>query len=71
MNISPTEEFLSDDTVIFESRITVADILEMMNEVADDGITITYLTQEVADAIEADISQAVLLAVQDVIDCFN
>lgn len=71
MNISPTEEFLSDDTVIFESKLTVAGLLEMANYMLeDDSVSLTYITPEWAKDVEEELSRAVLYAIHDVIDGF-
>jgi hypothetical protein len=69
MNISPTEEFLSDDTVIFESKLTVAGLIELVNYMLDDdSVTLTNVTPELAKNIEAELSEAVMQAMHEVID---
>lgn len=69
MNISPTAEFLSDDTVIFESKLTVAGLIELVNYMLDDdSVTLTNVTPELAKNIEAELSEAVLHAMHEVID---
>lgn len=69
MNISPTEEFLSDDTVIFESKLTVAGLIDLVNYMLDDdSVTLTNVTPELAKNIEAELSEAVMQAMHEVID---
>jgi hypothetical protein len=69
MNISPSAEFLSDDTVIFESKLTVAGLIELVNYMLDDdSVTLTNVTPELAKNIEAELSEAVMKAMHEVID---
>lgn len=69
MNTNASTETLSDDTVIFESKLTVADLIELVNYMLkDDSVTLAFVTPELAKNIEAELSEAVMQAMHAVID---
>jgi hypothetical protein len=68
-HIMNTTERLSDDTVIFESKLTAGELIELVNYMLDDNsVVLTYVTPELAKNIEAELSKAVLQAMHEVID---
>lgn len=69
MNTNTSTETLPDDTVIFESKLTVADLIELVNYMLkDDSVTLAFVTPELAKNIEAELSEAVMQAMHAVID---
>jgi len=69
MNTNTSREILSDDTVIFESKLTVAGLIELVNYMLDDdSVLLTFVTSELAKNIEAELSEAVMKAMHEVID---
>jgi hypothetical protein len=64
-----TKEIISDDTVIFESRLTAGGLIELVNSILDDdSVTLVHVTSELAKNIEAELSEAVMQAIHEVID---